>query len=42
VRRELTPVFIYFSETVLIMEKWLRTGILKRKANETGGANPNE
>jgi hypothetical protein len=39
--RELTPVFIYFSETFLIMEKWHRTGTLKRKANETGDANPN-
>jgi hypothetical protein len=30
-----------FSKTVLIMEKWLRTGTLKRKANDTGDANPN-
>jgi hypothetical protein len=25
----------------LIIEKWLTTGILKRKANDTGDANPN-
>jgi hypothetical protein len=28
-------------KTFLIKEKWLRTGTLKRKANDTGDANPN-
>jgi hypothetical protein len=37
---ELTPVLIYFQKKI-IMEKWLRTGTLKRNANYTGDANPN-
>jgi hypothetical protein len=38
---ELTPVLIYFQKKCLMMEKWLRPGTLRRKANDTGDANPN-
>jgi hypothetical protein len=33
--------FNIFSKNCLIMEKWLRTGTLKIKANDTGDANLN-
>jgi hypothetical protein len=36
---KLTRVLINFRK-YLIMEKWLRSGTLKRKANDTGDANP--
>jgi hypothetical protein len=38
--RQLTQVLINFRKH-LIMEKWLRSGASKRKANDTGDANPN-